>query len=79
MSLFRNAVPAFSEQEKESLEYIFDHLFRLGNFTYTLFSDKPISFEDIYTSNTSHITMNDYSILLSYQRPINILDTSWKV
>lgn len=80
LTLFsENTPPSFSEEEKKSLNPIFTHLFKFEGFSYTLFSDKPISFESIYISNMNQIPIKDYSVLLSYQRPLNELEVSWNV
>lgn len=74
-----NTLPVFSKNEIEHLEDIFDHLFKFESFTYTLFADKPMSFENISTSNTNHISLRNYCVLFSYKKPINYLETSWNV
>lgn len=61
------------------MEDIFDHLFKFDSFSYTLYADKPISFENICTSNISHISLKNYCILFSYKKPINFLETSWNI
>lgn len=70
---------AFSKKEKESLELLFDYLFKFENFSYTLFSDKPISFHDVFTESTKKTSIKNYIILLSYTKSINFLETSWRL
>lgn len=79
--LFSNlfADTAISVSEKENIEYLFNHLFKFSNFSYTLFSDKPISFEEIYTPNTTNTSIKNYLTLLSYVTPINRFESSWNL
>lgn len=77
--LSENTLQVFSESEKESIEYLFDYLFKFESFTYTLFGEKPISFEEIYPPTTNNTSIKNYSILLSYTKPINFLETSWNL
>lgn len=72
-----NAAQPFSEQEKEHVSHIMHHLFKFDHFSYTLFSDKPISFECFWLQPIKDA--KKYCTLLSYQRPLNILETSWNL
>lgn len=74
-----NTLPVFSENEKQRLEYIFDYLFKFDDFAYTLFAEKPLSFEHICTANTSQMPLRDYCVLFSYKKPINFLEISWNL
>lgn len=78
-SLFsEDAFVAVSEKDKDNIEYIFDYLFKFDEFSYTLFGDKPMSFEHINTSYVGDLSLINYCVLFSYKKPVNFLETSWE-
>lgn len=68
---------AFSQNEKENFEFIFNYLFKFETFSYTLLSDKPISFAELNKAKTDHLNLFGYAALFSYNKPINFLQKKW--
>jgi len=79
-SLFsEDAFQEITEEEKAHIEYVFDYLFKFDEFSYTLYGDKPLSFEHINTSNVNHLSLIRYCALFSYKKPVNFLEVSWNI
>ena len=71
-----NAFSAFSEGEAKQVCHILHHLFKFDHFSYTLFGDKPISFECLNCKSEDYI---DYTMWLTHQKPDDQLESSWAI
>lgn len=78
-----NAIPAFSEEEKEQVNHILHYLFKFDHFSYTLFSDKPVSiFPELHISFEDVKGLEDlemYCVMLSQGCSYNNLESSWNL
>lgn len=78
-----NAIPAFSEEEKEHVNHILHYLFKFDQFSHTLFSDKPISAsfdQPFYFTNIRNFKeLEGYCLLLSSRCAYNQLESSWNL
>ena len=78
-----NAIPAFSEEERERVNHVLHYLFKFDDFSYTLFSGKPVSvffemqfcLEDIKDLKD----LERYCLTLSYRCSYNQLESSWSL
>jgi hypothetical protein len=78
-----NAIPTFSEDEKEQVNHVLHYLFKFDHFSYTLFSDKPISiFPEIHFCLEDISDLKDlerYCLMLAHRCSFDKLESCWNL